>query len=246
MFLILTTQRSGSTLLVDLLDQHPGVMCKGEIFSGYSQEKLSYFESYCVRDLMIENDDVTLRHRLLTSFLRENIENSNSLFGFKLMIDQFFDYRFNESIFNEFLPNVKIIRLTRDNSLDVLVSRLRSTVTDFYHATDEKSIQKIKIHIDPKLVVSQLDDVIAANDFIRTLMPDYLSITVSYDDLVSNVENSMSRIYDFLGVDMSFLPVPKYKKIGSYDLSDDVENFEEIACVLRDSKYSDLLVRGVI
>ena len=87
-FVIISTKRTGSTLLIELLDSHPAVLCAGEIFfppSGSEYAFRRYVEQSAGRKFMHQ----ILRRRLVKEFLDEfYAQDGYDAIGFKYMYSQ--------------------------------------------------------------------------------------------------------------------------------------------------------------
>ena len=97
-FVVVTTQRSGSSWVVDLLDSHPSVACYAELFRVTDRTIADYGASRVPRfTVTLDVDADPTARRLLPrrlSYLRRLVREHDDAraVGFKLMYDQVPDH----------------------------------------------------------------------------------------------------------------------------------------------------------
>jgi len=140
-FVILTTQRSGSTWLVQELDQHPEIRCLGEVFNHHKHIKTILKEVYAE---MYHNWSI---HKEMLEDIYAS--SSEPLVGFK----QHYHYigsDIREKFFQWVVAhNVSVVHLVRRSRLEMFISHMFARGEQYYHRyADEKVIRVKPIHID--------------------------------------------------------------------------------------------------
>ena len=114
-FIVLSSQRSGSTWLTKLIDNHPSILCAGEVFKHDSNIRHSeYSFLHCKnkniyhRLLSIINPKTLVKQHLDTFF---NLQYNAC--GFKLMCNQLAKYPYIQKYIID--NKIKIIILQREN-----------------------------------------------------------------------------------------------------------------------------------
>lgn len=137
-FAILTSQRTGSTLLVRSLDSSPQILCAGEMFhSGpgvhrpefqYPADFLGSYRLGRIRDAVVGRRRI---HRHLASFYSVSDDRIEAV-GFKLMLSQARQYR---SIIRTLRAlGVRFLYLYREDSVATALSFCRARVTGVFHS----------------------------------------------------------------------------------------------------------------
>lgn len=222
-FLIFGAGRSGSSLLVDLLDSHPQIRCEGEI----------------------------LHHRVLFPRLYVSCRAATAAqdaYGFKLLSYQLrqvqkmhdpglFLQRLHESRW-------KIIYLVRRNILRRALSNLYARHRQKFHARrDERPTEAVRMPVDVSELLSWMEGMERLNRFEQQLLSDLPHLHIVYEDDLQDSHDhqpTVDRIFLYLG-----LPSARVKsnlvKATPRDLSDFVANHEELVQFVNDSLYSEYL-----
>lgn len=168
---------------------------------------------------------------------RENIHLEKAV-GFQLMYAQLDDYRPLQSwIVNQ---NVYIIHLIRENALKLLISRTVAKNTGQWHFVRNGS--KRKVLLDPKIVLSQLDKIINSRERMKKKFPDNRWLEITYENFLADHYKESRRISEFLKMEEAKIEFPKFlKKINPDSLKDVIENYEEIAIIIKKTPYKRFL-----
>ena len=135
----------------------------------------------------------------------------------------------------------KIVHIVRENLLKTHISQIRARHTGVYVARNDQ--QQIKIALPRSQILKDLDNIKNQN-YILTQSIEQLGLcccTVSYERLQSQKNDQLHRILEFLGVESSVNLSPKSAKITSDDLSQVIENYDEIYSLLKNSEYKKYL-----
>jgi LPS sulfotransferase NodH len=220
-FLIFTFQRTGSTLLVDLLDSHPEIQCEGEI----------------------------LLHRkfLPRTYLSYKAQISpKSTFGFKLITSHFiYQGMANPDDFIRYLSasDFKFILLSRRNIVRAAISLYLAVQSGkFHHYKDELHRPDQKVNLSQPELFHYIDWLEKNRRFLEQLTHDIPHISFIYeDDLLTSEKQqaTVDSICRYLNVDpcQAKTQLLRSPKENTFDR---VQNLEEVVSWLLRSPYSDM------
>lgn len=245
-FVIFGIQRTGTTLLMGLLDQHPDVVCVGELFQ-YRTEDVQHgirrFRAYV-------HDSPQRRFLDLIRFggiIHEYLDTIYPMFntgaaGFKLMLDQIRRY---QPVLTYFVQNeFRIIRVVRHNILRTHISRLRARQSGIYHSAQPIAGSKVQVPLSSLL--HDLSQLAADNARLAALACELgLSYhTTTYEQLYGEQWSSeQRRILSFLGVDPEIDLRPKSVKLTPDELESVIANYGEVVRLLTNTPYEACLDR---
>lgn len=220
-FVMFAEMRTGSNYLEATLNEFPDLDCLGEVFNPSFMGRHNTFEMFGIDMKAREKDPVRLFDALL--------ENVEGLPGFRFFHDH--DARVLERVLPD--PKVAKIILTR-NPLESYVSRKIAAATGQWRLTDMKHRRESnKITFDTEefevlLEKLQAFQIALQNGLQRT---GQTAFYISYEDINDlDVINGMAR---YLGSSHEISATnKKLKKQNPSDLSQKVENFEEMAAAI--------------
>ncbi len=224
-FVIFGHGRSGSTLLVQLLNNQPKIYCEEEILNGRFYGEI-LFPSLCVKG--------------------RSAKFPSKVYGFKVKIYQLIEDQNIEPekfILNLFRDGWKIINLKRNNLLRNEISTLVAYSRDKWHSTSESSLNNKKITIAPEQLLEGIERreiyQIKEQEILKNI--DHIKVIYEEDLLpAENHQKTCDRIFNYLGLDS--VPVKtKLVKTTSNQLSDVIENYEEVVEKLSQTKYAKFL-----
>jgi len=238
-FIILTTQRTGSTVFWRYLDTHPSISAHGEMFlkslkrpDSYATYRKKSFRNHCMHYVS--------RRQLTEEYMSQFFKSTSEIkaIGFKLMYSQLFpcleDYLHRK--------NVHVIHLIRKNVLKIIVSRETAKKRNLYHATPEENIPAVKVYLHPKTLRQDIIRILSEVSHFRERFARYAYLEAYYEDFVSSRVEVSRKIFDFLQVPfIENLDVP-LRKINPDSLELLIENYEEIERELRFSQFAEYLV----
>ncbi len=246
-FVVLSTQRSGSTWVVDMLTSHPRVVAYSELFMHggegtprWGQEKdLPYWQTY-VRD---KPGWRPARPYWLWRYLGEAFQERPGVdaIGFKLMYSQL------TSISKPLMPSlwlkrVRIIHLIRRNALDVVLSKEAGAARGGkLHARAGEDVERVRLRLQTDDLLRRMTLHERAIDgarvrFKRVGLP-YREVV--YEDLVDD-EEGFASLFEFLGVE----PAPvtsSLQKVNPTVHEELIENYGEVRDALEGTKYAGQL-----
>lgn len=250
-FVILTTQRSGSTVLTRTLDEHSEIFCAGEIFlesnagvhhpewhfpnwsvTGKKQSKLNKLVNWT--NLRLN----AVKH--IKSFYGD-LPGGTKAKGFKLMYSHVKSAPFIWEYMR--VNKVKVIVLIRDNAFRMALSRFKMSKTGVAHSDRVAGgSNKVKVPVQPLLQETmRLQQV---NKKLLELSAGTDRLIISYKDF-NDWNSLLLKIFTFLNVSVIHLP-PVLKKVSAEDWRDDVENFLEIESVFKAHQLDTFLDNNIL
>jgi len=218
-FVVITRSRTGSNLLISLLNSHNDIKVFGEKFS------------------RLEGKTTQMIYRDVFP------KKSTRSVGFKLFYYHPLDSEDN-SIW-DILKNdrdIKIIHLLRENLLRIHISRMIAGKTDEWISKNDnkRSVDSKRVEID---VDSLLLDIETTVNYIKKTREDFNKhdmIEVTYENLVKNNKVVLETILNFIEVPTLELNTP-LKKQNPEQLEQLISNYQEVKEKLDNTKYSYLL-----
>jgi len=223
-FIVYCHTRTGSNLLCDLLDSHSKIQVARMVLSPETTKKLffpiRYLKGYC-------------------------IESKKKLCG--LRIHPFYlDYQGMDSqnfLLKLYQAGWKIIDLRRRNLVRQQISVLIAKKRNQWINTLENPLEKFKIDIDGIELIKRIQEqeIHLAHD--KKMLEQIPHLTITYEDDLLRTEQhqkTVDRIFEYLGIEST--PVTtKYVKTTPAQLSNIIENHEEIVYMLSENKYAKFL-----
>lgn len=238
LFIILTTQRTGSTLLWKYIDNHPNISAHGEMFlSSHNGE--DSFSTFKRRSLKNRLRYYIKRKSVVSDYLQEFSTKKNMIeaCGFKLMYNQVIPEL--ETCILETRPT--IIHLVRNNALKIVVSRETARKRNLYHLDTNNKIQNVTVRLEPLCLLNNLKNIVAEVESNRKKYLDLPYLEVTYESFVKDMAKEANRIFSFLAVkNVENLPVP-LKKINPDSVSDLIENYDEVKEALLGTEFESML-----
>jgi len=232
-FFIAFFERSGSTMLVDLLNQHSQVQCRMEIFDTKDiQTGKRYQQIRQLNEAQVQE--------VLNFFKKKRLFSKTKTKGFKFkypnQIDKYLDV-YTYLIENQF----KCIFLLRKNLLKAAVSHQ-------YHKTIRKKTGFSNIRQKVDLEMQGLGTLKAIKymelrdkqnkHFEQKLYTDFKQVKkIYYEDLLYNKQSTMEDIFQFLQVTPQQVHSSKFKKIVDDDLKNAIKNYDWVQKILRYTPY---------
>lgn len=219
-FVIFGQGRSGSTLLVDLLNSHPKIRCEGEIFSPESWNK--GLRQYFLKPVQ----------KYPYAYLNYKTVNAgDQIYGFKIL-----DHQLPK--INNFLRGLSqsgwtIIHIHRKNMFNMAVSNIIASKTNKWSTNHQDRPPNTSIHIDKYNFCDIISWTNACENRIQMSLDGIAHHTVTYEDDLEDEKNwakTMDRLFNILKVDS--MPVSsKYRKTDSRPLSGRITNYDELVSI---------------
>jgi hypothetical protein len=261
-FVIIASARTGSTMLCNYLDSQQNIKCHYELFirdriqlstdngrkhdimvSKIDEDEVNH--DNLVKDIMDNNLLETRYDDTIKLFDILKKHNKKPFLGFKMMYGHI--KLFNSFDFYDYLikNNIKVIHLYRENKFLQELSNQKkqktgiSTIFQYEEYPNKKIIFDIKHYINER-ASKEWNYKIHDKLFHLGNIPN---ISVTYEDLCgSNKIEHYKRIFEFItGSTNSFTEIKdqrlQYKKINTFTLEDQIENFEEVNLALKNDIF---------
>ncbi|CAN5159144.1 hypothetical protein BH11BAC6_BH11BAC6_09320 [soil metagenome] len=240
-FVVFTTPRTGSSLLIKSLDAHPEVFCAGELFffkgDIYHNEcryhflrlpvgnKLNYLINYPKIFLSLKS--------FLNKFFNSNTKGEKAK-GFKLMHFQTF---YTPGIFDYLKNNkVKVIVLIRKNVLRNTLSDLRARATKVYHNEQGSQNNIPKFNVNLEELGNKMKQIEGFNIQLEKAAKNFDHKIVYYEDF-ENWDATISGILQYINVKDIPLHAAS-KKLNPEKLSDMIANYDEFSGWIANNGYN--------
>lgn len=247
-FIVLATQRTGSTWLVDMLDSHPAIAAYEELFlppeahhETWGHGDREFFYAYYAR----RAGRRWPLNRLFWS-LRYTDEVFSPTFatdaiGFKLMYGQL--RAFPWLLAYVVLRRIRVVHLVRTNLLDLVLSRETAEARRQYHALASDTINQSVVQLQADQLVSELERLEQSVNRMRSLLSGLPvpRLEVSYEELAVD-EGALARVLRFLNV----APRPltsRLTKLNSDTRQELIGNYEEVERALLGTRFEQFLVQ---
>ncbi len=239
-FVILATQRTGSSWVGQMLGSHPAVGMSFELFEPRGTRE-QYFEEHFRRRAAHHN--ALNRARLCFGFLNELFASRPELdaVGFKLMYSH---VKTNPAVVAYIaLHRVRVIHLVRSNLLDILVSRDTARARGRYHSDGDGSVKEVVVELDPASVVERLTALERQGKLMRRALAVTRTQTreVSYENLLAEPAR-FEDLLRFLGVaEPDRELTAELQKINTSGKRAVVSNYDAIESTLRGTRFAGFL-----
>jgi LPS sulfotransferase NodH len=244
-FVVLATQRTGSTWLVEMLESHPGIAAYEELFLPHGARRTTwggdseFFDSYYARRARRQ---WPLARVLWSLRYLEEVYSSPSMeaVGLKLMYGQLQAYPWLLAYIA--LRRVRVVHLVRTNLLDVILSRKTAEARRQYHAQASDSVDHVAVHLQTEQLVSQLESLQRSVDTIRRLLRLLPApcLEVSYEHLTVG-QTALDDVLQFLNV----TPKPlssRLTKLNRDAKPSLIANYQEVEDALRGTRFECFLL----
>ncbi len=249
LIILLSTQRSGSTWLADILAKASSgrIAVYGELLLPKTRQWDIGQNDY-TRFIDSPYLDIT-RPRGVYQYLDNLYTRSDRSVAFKLMYS---DVRRYPEVIPYILRRyrrIQVIHLIRENYLNTVISlaRLRKTRMPHLHsASPEQSakIRNLQIELNPKEAKSEIDrlrrKITGFHRLFRMLPNEYC--TVRYEALASDNQNEADKLFTFLGLTADLHNLQSdLMRLSSGGQQKSLSNYDEIKSAFVGTKYEYLL-----
>jgi LPS sulfotransferase NodH len=224
-FVIVTFGRTGSELLTSLLSSHSRIICDGEVLS---KKRM--------------NPD-----RLLAGRAARSLHHGRSAYGLKvkpkdiLEVQEFPDAEEWIRLLSK--RGWLVIRLRRRDRMQQAISAIRGSWMQWHFRASEVPPPFSPVAIDPYLVIANMCTIAYYERQIDDLMRGVEHLSLFYEDDLQEPANqavTVDRICELLGLppQPTFSDLVRIHPSGTRQM---VENYEEIAAVVRRNEFADFL-----
>jgi len=248
-FVLLADRRSGTTLVIDCLNNLPRVHCEKRAFGIDKKIKnptkdkhngmfFLYREGVWKRQLRF----YLQRQGLIKDFLNDEIfipGQTEDIRGFRLIYGKVEQHP--EILRSLKGTGTKIIHLIRENVLKTHISFKAAPIHKMHHPRKGDKVSHVRLHLDPDTIQHELTKRIKWIDHKKALIKDMPNLEVSYEDFVQDRQAQAARIQPFLGMDEVLPFESDLVKINPDKLADVIDNYEEIRDALTGTQFEKFL-----
>jgi LPS sulfotransferase NodH len=246
-FVILATQRTGSTWLTDMLDSHPAVASYEELFlpaedhrQTWGRSDREFFHEYYAhrvagRRWPLSVPFFSLRYLEELYAPRPDVE----AIGLKVMYSQL--RRYPWLLAYMVLRQVRVLHLVRTNLLDVVVSQETAQARRQYHAYTSAAVDRSAVDLRTDQLVPQLQSLQRSVDAIRLLLRllPAPTLEISYEEL-SGDDDALDAVFEFLGVAPRRVS-SRFAKLNRGPKETLIANYSDVERALRGTPFERFL-----
>jgi len=223
-FVIVCRSRTGSNMLIDLLNSNPQVRTHGEMFRTLKGKSSSELYKAIFPD------------------------KSAKTIGFKLFYYHPLDAD-GSPVWNYLLNDgkIKVLHLQRKNLLKVHLSRLIAGKTGKWLIKSDSprhsDLTEKKVSIN---LTEMFGDFLKTNEQIQMIDDQFSGhsvLTIYYEDLIKKTNLEMRKVFSFLGTPQT-ITTTNLEKQNPEKLSELIVNYEEVEEALCNTEYSFMLKNG--
>lgn len=229
-FIVLTTPRTGSSFLRQLLRSHPRVVSFGEIFHpGKVHFNTPGFDNKNKALLRFRNREPAdfLKAQIFRAYPRHIAAVGFKVFYFHLDTPRFHaarDYLASQ-------PELHVLHLKRRNLLRAYLSNVVMDQTGVAGIMSPAERQTPQVVLDPRECIRYFEDTLRQQDAYAHVFENTNLVTVTYEDLTGNHSAETTRVLTVLGVE----PAPLRAKAVRQEvrpLWEVITNYEELRATL--------------
>jgi hypothetical protein len=228
-FIIFGQSRTGSTLLINLLNCHPEIMAELEIFNPVTIPPLLKPLKNIIRAYPLPYANYKLR------------KTSQPVYGFKLL---FFQVKKPDALLAQLNHNNwNFIHIHRDNIWQIALSNIMAMKTSHWHrhTGDESTTETITIK--PERLLNALKTRINWKTKECEMIKPYRHLNINYEKDLKDSNNwqaTADKIFDYLGLESH--PVSTHMKTTyQKPYSELIENYNELFELVKNSEFAYLL-----
>jgi len=242
-FVVLTTNRSGSTWLMSTLNSMSHVTGQGELFLPRARVSDRRWDSDFARPRFIETKSAGLAFRPFSVFsYLDALYNTSGTVGFKLMYSHLGLYP--EILAYFMMHRIRIVHLIRRNYLDVVLScAVKAKIGRAHLLSGQSAPEDIRVELDTKNLIRELGRLQKQRSLARKILRwcRLPHLEVVYEDLLRDHAH-FRLIWDFLSIrSEEHMPQTTLVKIRQGKQRDAISNYDQVKKVLANSKFAGLL-----
>lgn len=242
-FVVFTTQRSGSTWLMSVLNALDGVSAQGELFLPRSRSPETRWDSDFSIPRYVESRETHGSVRPFSVFrYLAALYGGEGTIGFKLMYSQL--RRYPEILAYLMRRRIRVVHLVRRNHLDVLISfAVKNEIGKAHILSAEDRPSGVRVALNTERLVRDLRKLELKHSAGRTVLrlARLKHIEVGYEDLVADPAQ-FDRVREFLSLPGDTgLPESNILKTRTGRQQQVVENYDQVRAVLQGSRFEPLL-----
>lgn len=207
-FIIMTRSRTGSNLLVSLLNEHPNIFCEGE--------PLAWLRGRTMEGLLASY------YGKQPTYIRAK--------GFKVFYYHPHDGYSGQALREVALNlNIRVIHLRRRNLVKVIISRMLAEKENKWFSFKFRNKPQTKIILSSEQLLAAINQTKEWEDASVRLFKNHRMFDLYYEDLLVDQTKALNNICSFLNCsDYGKNPQTRLKKQNSNVLVDVLENYNEL------------------
>jgi len=250
-FVLLSTQRSGTSWVMERIARHERVGGYGEVLlrgvAGWSNwppgaADRPFFTTYLSE--ASASDSFLPRHLRLVGYLDYLYEprRDYEAIGFKLMYDQLRHYP--ELLIYLRVNRVRVLHLLRENLLDIVLSREAMHARQYVHARSPAERETVRVRVDTRHLLRHLARLDSERRCVQLLLRA-LGVQVhelTYESLLAD-DAGLADALAFLGIDAaepSDLSAVMLK-LAPWSHRAGIENYDDVLSVLTGTRFRRFL-----
>jgi LPS sulfotransferase NodH len=228
-FVIFGQSRSGSTLLLELINAHPDINCEGELFNKiYRYVNPKWF--------------LLMLRRFPVLYINHRLKKSDSpVYGFKLF---FFQVNDPEKLLKQLnRRGWKFIWIRREDILAQSLSNILALETNHWHRRKNENARQKTLTIPPERLLKVLKNRTRWKIKEQKMIENYDHLPVVYERDLKNKEKwqeTLDKVFRYIGVE----PVSVKTNLEKTDVrpySERIENYDELIETMKNSQFAHLL-----
>lgn len=237
-FVLLASQRTGSTWVLSALNRDPRVTTYGELFIAGGRSAPRWAGERDVPHWELHRDEVSddLEGYLENLVWRER--PGVEAVGFKLMYGQAGTYpTLLDHLFDR---GGRVIHLVRRNLLDVVVSKEVAVARDVFHALPGDPVAPVTVRLNAGELPERLAAAEHEVDRHRARLADLGAprLEVAYEDLVADPDGGFEALLAFLGLTPPAAPLHSpLRKLVTGSHAEVIENYGTVADALAGTRW---------
>ena len=240
-FVLISTQRSGSTFIRTSLDSHPKIQCIGETFLPRYGVPLSFRHFVAGKHLRSLRNWLD-RRRLVFEYLDQlyalpGVEAT----GFKFMYSQARRIPWRYPMVLDYVADkgIRVIHVIRRNTLKLYLSRESLKLRRMAHSTKPIDVQRIAV--DTHRLEAELEAIEEEMARWRERLKPLRPMDLCYEDFVANREMETRRLLKYLDVSEHHDLTSQLVQLSPTLIKDLVVNYDELERVLRETRFAGFL-----
>lgn len=208
-FIVLSRSRTGSNLLISLLNSHPNIQVSGEVFVRLDGQD---YQTILARQFARQPWNIDARGFKL--FYYHPVDNPQC--GLWETLQQ--------------MPQLKVIHLTRKNTLQIMVSRKIAVLSNEWqasHQTPTSSNKTLTLTFTAEELIKGFERTERWQAAGDEWFANHDVLQVDYDSLVNEQQRTFTAMSEFLGVAPT-IPNTSLTKQNARPLSEVIENYAQL------------------
>jgi LPS sulfotransferase NodH len=242
-FIVITTQRTGSSMFLDILDGYENIEGHMELFLDQDRKSPAMAgKNDYPRYYEWKKGELKIRPFSVFRYLSDLYARDSSV-GFKLMYSHLLKYP--EILAFIAYKRLKIVHLIRNNFLDIVISEKLAELSGKSHTTTSTETNTQTIQLEPSEVLNRIKKLDQNTQFIRKLMVFMKmnnTIEIYYEDLLQNTSDAMADVKSFLNIDLaSEQKTSNLIKRQTKNKENLISNYDELKNAFSITEYKNLI-----